>query len=362
VVPAERLAEDLWRCCPPPTAAGTLRAHVSRLRTLLSPDAMLVARGGGYALAAEAGQLDAARFERLAEAGREALEHGEAAVAASRFRQALGLWRGRALADVAEVEPLAREAARLEELRLAATEGRIEADLALGLQAQAVGELENLVAEHPVRERLWRLLVLGPYRAGRQADALAAYRRARDMLAAELGIEPGEELRALEQAVLRQEVPAPPPMTRHNLPARLTSFVGREEDLARVERLAGEARLVTLTGTGGAGKTRLAVEFAAAAAEEFPDGVWLADLAGIAEAGLVPSLVMQALGVRQSGEVAVIEALRYRLRSAELLLVLDNCEHVLGGCADLALTQAGKLNQGDYRSAWAIAGVGPLDA
>ena len=205
VVPAERLAEELWASCPPPAAAGTLRAHVSRLRTLLSPEAVLVARGGGYALAVEPGLLDAARFERLAGAGREALETGAAAGAADRFREALGLWRGRALADVAEVESLAREGARLEELRLVAIEGRIEADLALGLAAQVAGELDGLVAEYPLRERLWRLLVLALYRAGRQADALAAYRRARDLLAEELGIEPGEPLRRLHQSVLAQD-------------------------------------------------------------------------------------------------------------------------------------------------------------
>jgi predicted ATPase len=239
------------------------------------------------------------------------------------------------------VESLAREGARLEELRLVAVEGRIEADLGLGLGAEVAGELEALVAEYPVRERLWRLLVLALYRAGRQADALAAYRRAREMLADELGIEPGEELRQLEQAVLRQQVPAMPSPARHNLPVRLTSFVGREEELAAVGRLVGEARLVTLTGAGGAGKTRLALEFAAGGVDRFRDGVWLAGLAGVADAGLVPSVVMEALGVRQSGEVAVLEALRYRLRSAELLLVLDNCEHLLGACADLAVALLG---------------------
>jgi DNA-binding SARP family transcriptional activator len=336
VIPAERLAEELWGGCPPPGAAGTLRAHVSRLRTLLRPDAVLVAQGGGYALAAGPGQLDAARFERLAGAGREALEAGVAAVAASRFGEALGLWRGPALADVADVDPLAREGARLEELRLLATEGRIEADLALRRAAEVIGELEGLLAEYPVRERLWRLLVLALYRAGRQADALAAYRRARKMLAGELGIEPGQELRALEQAVLRQEVPEAPPAARHNLPVQLTSFLGREQELTAVERLVGKARLITLIGPGGAGKTRLALEFAAGAVDRFSDGVWLAGLAGLADPELVPSLVMQALGMRQSGEVAVMEALRHRLRSAELLLVLDNCEHLLGGCAELA--------------------------
>ena len=129
-------------------------------------------------MAAEPGQLDAGRFERLVGAGRDALERGEAAAAAERFREGLGLWRGRALADVADVEPLAREGARLEELRLVAVEGRVEADLALGREAEVAGELEALVTEYPVRERLWRLLVLALYRSGRQADALAAYRRA----------------------------------------------------------------------------------------------------------------------------------------------------------------------------------------
>jgi predicted ATPase/DNA-binding SARP family transcriptional activator len=338
VVPAERLADELWGGCPPPGAASTLRAHVSRLRTLLSPDALLVAEGGGYALTVEPEQLDAVRFERLAGAGREALEGGAAAAAASRFREALALWRGRALADVADVEPLAREGARLEELRLVAAEGRIEADLAVGQAAEVTGELEGLVAEYPVRERLWRLLVLALYRAGRQADALAAYRRAREMLAAELGIEPGAELRALEQAVLRQEVPAPPSAARHNLPVQLTSFLGRERELAALDGLVGEGRLITLTGAGGAGKTRLALEFATGAVERFGDGVWLAGLAGVADPLLVGSAVMDALGLRQSRDIPIPETLCNRLRSAELLLVLDNCEHLLGGCAELAVT------------------------
>ena len=343
VVPAERLAEELWGESPPPGAAGTLRSHLSRLRTLMAPDAALVARGGGYALAAGPDQLDAARFERLAGAGREALEHGEAAAAAGRFREALGLWRGRALADVADVEPLAREGARLEELRLVAVEGRIEADVELGL-ARGGGRRAGGTwwPSIRLRERLWRLLVLALYRCGRQADALAAYRRARTVLAEELGIEPGEELRRWSgRCCGRRSRPRHRAGARHNLPVRLTSFVGRERELAALEGLLGEARMVTLTGVGGAGKTRLAVEFAAAAVERFGDGVWLADLAGIADAELVPSVVMEALGVRQSGEVAVLEALRCRLRSAELLLVLDNCEHLLGACADLAADAAG---------------------
>jgi predicted ATPase/DNA-binding SARP family transcriptional activator len=336
VVPAGRLAEELWQGRPPPGAAKTLRSYMSRLRARLDADATLEARGRGYVLTLEPDMVDAVRFERLVGAGQGLLSGGEAAAAAERFRQSLGLWRGRALADVCEVEPLGREAARLEELRLAAVEGRVEADIALGLHGEVTGELESLVAEYPLRERLWRLLVLALYRAERQADALAAYRRARDMLAAELGLEPGQDLRRLEQAVLRQEVPEAAPAARHNLPAPLTSLVGREPDLAGLEKLLGEARLLTLTGTGGTGKTRLALEAAARAAGRFRDGVWLAELAGIADPGLVAAQVMGALGVRQAGDVPVLEALIYRLRSAELLLILDNCEHLLDACAGLA--------------------------
>jgi predicted ATPase/DNA-binding SARP family transcriptional activator len=335
VVPAGRLVEAVWRGSPPPGAAKTLQSYVSRLRTALEPAGALVARAGGYVINAEPGLVDADRFEGLVAAGRAALGQGDAAAASECFTEALSLWRGRALADVCEVEPLALEAARLEELRLAAVEGRVEADIGLGRHAEVTGELESLIAEHPLRERLWRLLVLALYRDERQADALAAYRRARAVLTEELGLEPGEDLRALEQAVLRHQVPAPPPLPRHNLPAPLTSFLGREQDLATLDRLLKQARMVTLTGTGGAGKTRLALEAGARAVQRFRDGVWLADLAGVSSEGLVAAQVMAALGVRQAREMPVLEALRYRLRSAELLLLLDNCEHVLDPCAGL---------------------------
>ena len=336
VVPAGLLIEELWRGGAPAGAATTLRSYVSRLRSALHPDARLVAEGGGYVLALGPEMLDSARFEDLVGAGNDALAAGEAAVSVRQFEQALALWRGRALAGVADVDSLARESARLEELRLAAVEGRAEAALALGRHTEMAGELERLVAEHPLRERLWRLLVLALYRAERQADALAAYRRAREILAAELGLEPGEDLRRLEEAVLRQDVPPPLPAARHNLPAALTSFVGRDEDLARLIELLGRARLVTLTGPGGAGKTRLALELAGRVAERFADGTWLASLSGTTDAGLVPSAVMESLGVRQTGGIPVVEALRYRLRAAELLLVLDNCEHLLDACTELA--------------------------
>src|SRR5262249_8498878 len=160
----------------------------SRLRAVLSPDAVLDGRDGGYMITVQADDVDAGRFERLVAAGQAALDASEAAVATGRFAAALDLWRSQALADVCGVEALAPKSARLEELRLAAVEGRIEADIALGRHAQVTGELERLVAEFPVRKRLWRLLVLALYRAERQANALTAYQRARAILAAKLGL------------------------------------------------------------------------------------------------------------------------------------------------------------------------------
>ena len=184
---------------------------------------------------------------------------------------------------------------------------------------------------------------------GSFATVRLAYRRARAVLAEEPGIEPGEELRALERPVLRQQVPAAPPRRQlHNLPARLTSFLGRQQELAALDELAAEARLVTVTGAGGARKTWLAVEFAAAI-DRFGDGVWLA---GITDPGLVSAQVMAALEVRQTGQTPVIQALRYRLRTAELLLVLDNCEHLPGACATLAADLLGACPSKNASCAW----------
>jgi predicted ATPase/DNA-binding SARP family transcriptional activator len=343
VVSMDRLAEGVWAGHPPEGWVRTLQTYVFHLRQALEPGRargaageVLVTRDRGYLLRVDREHLDATVFEEGFTAGRTALEAGRHAEAAQTLRKALELWRGPVLANLADYAFTRPEAARLEELRLAAVEARIDADLALGRHDALTAELDGLVGDYPLRERLHAQLMLALYRCGRQAEALAAYRRARTMLAAELGLEPGEELRALEQAVLRHQVPpAAPEQPRHNLPARLTSFVGREDELAGVGKLVGQGRLVTLTGPGGAGKTRLAVEFAAIMVGRLPDGVWLAELAGVSDPGLVGAQVMQALGVRQTGGVPLLEALGYRLRSAELLLVLDNCEHLLDACAGL---------------------------
>ena len=216
VVPADRLIDELWGEDSPEDAAAALRVNVSRLRKALPQD-VLTTRSPGYVLRVEPDELDLHRFERLVDEGRSLLARGLAADASERLRDALSLWRGPALADFA-YESFAQAAiARLEEIRLAAVELRIDADLALGRHDELVGELEALVAEHPLRERLRRYLMTALYRSGRQAEALDAYQDARRALVDELGIDPSPALQELERAILRQdpsldvEAPAPRP-------------------------------------------------------------------------------------------------------------------------------------------------------
>jgi DNA-binding SARP family transcriptional activator/DNA-binding beta-propeller fold protein YncE len=219
VVASDRLVEELWNGDAPATAAKTLQLYVSQLRRLL-PAETLVTRAPGYILRVEPGELDAERFEELLASGREALETGEPKRAAETLRRALALWRGPPLADFTYDEFARREIERLEELRLEALEERIEADLARGRHTQVVGELEALTREHPLRERLCAQLMLALYRCGRQADALAVYREARRRLDAELGIEPGPQLRELEAAILRQDESIAAPGRPRGIPGR----------------------------------------------------------------------------------------------------------------------------------------------
>ena len=334
-VQADHLVEELWQGRAPAGAATTLRSYVSKLRAVLDAEAPLVATPGGYALEVAPEAVDSHQFERLTKEGEAALGRRRAQQAGEVLREALGLWRGRAFDGLADDGALRLEAERLGQLRLLALEQRIEADLALGAASELVEELEALVREHPYRERPWRQLMLALYRAERQTDALAAYRRARTLLD-ELGLEPSEELRELEQAILRQDVPpALAPEQRHNLPAPLTSFVGREAELDDIERLLEDARLVTLTGVGGAGKTRLALEAAARAVPHRPDGVFFVDLSGLSDPRLVAAEVASELGVGEQTSASVAERLAAHLREADLLLVLDNCEHLRAPCADL---------------------------
>jgi len=266
VVSRDRVVDELWGERPPATAAKLVQLYVSALRKLLDPDrSLLITRAPGYVLRVEPDALDLHRFERLVGQGRAELAEGSAATAGERFREALALWRGPALADLAFAPFAQAEIARLEERRLDAVCDRIEADLALG-GSGVVGELEALIAEHPLRERLRGQLMLALYRSGRQAEALAAYQDARRALVDGLGIEPGRELRELEQAILRQDpgLDLAPPGEPELGPAR-NAFVGREHELSTLmaaldEALAGEGRLVLIAGEPGIGKSRLAEE------------------------------------------------------------------------------------------------------
>ena len=291
------------------------------------------------------------------------------AVAAATLRQALALWRGPALVEVAGTSAGRAVAARLDELRLTALENRIDADLRRGVTAGLVAELEGLVVEHPTREPLAARLMRALQAAGRRGAALEVYGQIRERLADELGVDPSAELAALHLELLRDEpaVPTAPwaaagasqteASPRTNLRAELTSFVGRDDELAQVAGLLGAYRLVTLTGPGGAGKTRLAVEAARAeldAAGGGPlDGVWLVELAPVSDPGEVPSAVLNALGLREQALIPAARPLASwaaaeeqaadtlgRLVSAvagrRALLVLDNCEHLVAAAAALA--------------------------
>jgi predicted ATPase/DNA-binding SARP family transcriptional activator len=334
VVSRDRLIEELWHGAPPNAADVTLRTYLSQVRAIVGD--RLQRRASGYCLALEPDELDARRFEQMVERARVALARDRPAQAAHELSHALALWRGaEAYADV-EFEPFARaEISRLGELRLEAIEEHAGAELRLGRHEHLVPELERLVAEHPLRERLWSQLMLALYRSSRQADALAAYRSARALFRNELGLEPGDELRRLHRAILRHEVAERVGSgVWHNLPAPLSSFVGRERELVDLDRLLDEARLVTVTGLGGVGKTRLALAVATRVAERV-ERVCLVDLSDVRDPGLVGPSVADALGVADVGTASGLHPVVAYLDRTEVVLVLDNCEHLLASSADL---------------------------
>ena len=308
-VQAERLADELWGDDPPAGGANALQALVSKLRRALGPLSDALTTGaGGYRIDVADDEIDARCFEAAAARGREALVAGEATAAADACRRALALWRGPALDGSDDEGILRREATRLEELRWGALEDRIDADLQGGRDVELVGELEQLVGEAPLRERLHGFLMLALYRAGRQAEALRAYQHAREVLGEELGLDPGPELQALESAILSQEpsllLPSKPkagtPGRRTNITEGLSRFIGRQDDLAALGRLVAAHRLVTIVGPGGAGKTRLAQELARGQLEH---DAFLVELAPVGDPAAVPDAVAVGIGLPEAGLV-----------------------------------------------------------
>jgi predicted ATPase/DNA-binding SARP family transcriptional activator len=328
-VALERLVDWLWDEAPPETAQKTIRVYVSRLRKLL-PGGAIERRPGGYTLRLDGDRFDLRQFEHDAEEGRSALAAGDHQEAADLLRQALNLWRGPALVGLGS-EALRREAERLEELRHRTLEDCLEADLACGRHREVVPELQALVAEQPLRQRPRAQLMLALYRSGRAGEALEAYRQTHRLLVDELGIEPGEELRDLERAILRSDSTLNlPSVRRSNLPMQPTPLVGRKREVAEILVLLREKRLLTLAGPGGVGKTRLAQQAASELAEEFRDGVWFVSLAALRDPKLVLPTVAQTLNVSES------QTLEHYLREKQLLLVLDNFEQLLEAAPELA--------------------------
>lgn len=346
VVAADFLAEVIWDGRPPAHPGAQLQVYVANLRNLLEPNRSkgvashrLASRPGGYLLAVAEDELDLLQFRGHIAAGQRAVEAGELASGAVRLRQALELFACPAFPDLADVELLVPDLEGLEEARLDTYQDLCDVELALGRHATLVGELQRLVAQHPFRERLWASLVLALYRSDRQADALAACLAARRTFAAELGIDPGVHLREIEALVLRQDASLAPPAATgqrragqrlDNLPVALTPLVGRDAELGEVCSLyrSEGCRLVTVTGAGGAGKTRLAMAAAARLGEQMADGAGWVSLSPLTQVEQVPAAITAALGLEAPADEDPLKIASRFLHARRLLLVLDNFEHL----------------------------------
>ncbi|MCG0284473.1 BTAD domain-containing putative transcriptional regulator [Streptomyces sp. PSAA01] len=334
------LVDWIWGENPPVDATNSLHRLVSRLRKVLPPG-VIEGQVDGYRLAVEPHAVDAVRFERLVAAGQACTEDGTRRVRL--LREALGLWRGEAMQDVGMQDSPALDAAgaRLEGLRLAAMEERFDAEVSLGHGAGLVTELTGLVAAHPLRERLVAALMRALAAAGRDNEALMLYQRTREALAEVLGVDPAPELAALHVALLRGELAQRKEERRTNLRAELTSFVGRESDVASVRELIAKHRLTTLIGPGGAGKTRLAKETTRTLPGDLSSGARLVELAAIGTDGDVAQAALTGFDLRDAllgGTSSAEPTDRFiaALREREALLILDNCEHVIESAATFA--------------------------
>jgi predicted ATPase/DNA-binding SARP family transcriptional activator len=320
-----------WGEHPPAEAKATLQTHISALRRLIGA-ASIVTEGYGYRLHLDGGEFDVWEFVAAADRAREAARVGDWENSHAACSSALGKWRGRPYADLADDQFARADTVRLEELHAEVWEMWAEGLLRLNRPSEALPELERLVMENPLRERLWQQLMTARYRLGRHAEALRAFQEYRQVLA-ELGLEPGKSIARLEEQILQHRVESNPPP--HNLPTELSTFIGRERELEDLGKLLAEHRLVTLTGVGGSGKTRLAIEAARDLLDLFTHGCWLVDLAGLGQSDSIPIEIAATLGIKPQEEDP-LDAVAAVLRREHRLLVLDNCEHLLEGAAGVA--------------------------
>ncbi len=336
---ADSLLDALWDESPPASAHKLLQVYVSQLRKALPAGLAIVTRPAGYALELGSTSVDAARFEGLVEEAGRALEHANPALAASLAEQALGLWRGPAYADVMYEEFAQAEAERLEELRLVANETRLDAQVRLGRHEEVLGQILALADEQPLREREQELAMLALYRSGRQVDALERYETLRRRLDEELGLAPSPRLRELQRRILQQDAALDARKSAlersGSLPEPPNRLVGRERDLDALcaALFRRDVRLLVLTGSGGSGKTRLALEAARRVAPSFANGVALVELAPLRDPDLIVPAIAQALGLGDMADEQSLGAVANELRARELLLVMDNAEHLRAGTA-----------------------------
>ncbi|MFB8275085.1 BTAD domain-containing putative transcriptional regulator [Nocardia colli] len=338
------LVDAIWAEDLPADPTHALQALVSRLRRILGSAGDVVQVAGGYRLAVD--DVDAVRFEQLAAAGREHLRSGNVDAAVAVLGEAVQLWGDRPGTEPAVVAAVAPAVAtRLAAASVEAVVDLAEGELSLGQAGVAADRLTALLAEQPVHERAAALLMDALAAQGRQAEALARYERVRESLADVLGTDPGAALRERHLSLLRADQPAPH-VNSTNLPAPLTSFIGRDDDLARIDTLLAAGRLVTVLGPGGAGKTRLAVESARRHRHEYRDGAWMIDLSSVTEPAKVGAALLAAIGLRGSAlfeasaklrgdPIGELDVLADQLSGRESLLVVDNCEHLIDAVAQL---------------------------
>ncbi|RNL86210.1 BTAD domain-containing putative transcriptional regulator [Halostreptopolyspora alba] len=348
VVPKATLVDWIWGEHPPADAANALQRLISRLRKAL-PEGVVEGHTDGYRLLVAPDTVDAVRFERLVGEAR----NGDDPRRVRLLREALALWRGAAMQDVGLSDSPTFDAAatRLEGLRLTAKEDLFDAEINLGHGAELVTELTDLVSEHPVRERFVAALMRALATTGRGTEAVLVYERTRETLADTLGVDPSPELSALHVALLRGELGRREENRKTNLRAELTSFVGKDADVATVRELVTEHRLTTLIGPGGSGKTRLATETARTLLDDLPDGAWLVELAALGTDGDVAQSTLAGLGLRDAllggaPDAEPTDRVIAALREREALLILDNCEHVVESAAQFAhrlLGECGRL-------------------